>query len=383
MIKINKLNIQEKSFIEFYNKIYTERLISKYTQVSKEELLSNGVIIYGIADYSKLVIAQLAKYNIKPEWIVDKNIEPECNNYAGIDVKPISSLTSTGNCYVLLASTHIKEKARICQEYGVNKWITAAALRDWCSISGDFGICMTDKRYDSELLQAYHLMEDDKSCDIFKAFIRWHHTFYNDFSRLRDPIPFFPDDLRDKIDYSFFVDIGAFTGDTLIEYIANVDTYNQEFTYYAFEPDCSSFNMLNSIINKQPLIIRENIYTINAALGKTDGYVTIDGAEGGYTINSSDSGNNVQCKCVDDIFKDYYPTIIKADIEGSEMDMLHGAENTIRRCRPTLAISVYHRYSDIWSIPLWISSLNLGYKIYLRHFPNVFTDTTCFAIQTQ
>ena len=83
------------------------------------------------------------------------------------------------------------------------------------------------------------------------------------------------------------------------------------------------------------------------------------------------------------MFASACPTIIKADIEGVEMDMLCGAERTIRRCRPALAISVYHKYSDLWAIPLWIHRLDCDYDIYLRHHPNVFTDTVCYAIPKQ
>ncbi len=42
---------------------------------------------------------------------------------------------------------------------------------------------------------------------------------------------------------------------------------------------------------------------------------------------------------------------IKMDIEGSELGALRGAESTIRRWRPKLGISLYHRPEDFFSIP--------------------------------
>jgi hypothetical protein len=62
------------------------------------------------------------------------------------------------------------------------------------------------------------------------------------------------------------------------------------------------------------------------------------------------------------------------------MDLLIGAEETIRRCRPTLAIAVYHRYSDLWTIPKWIDGLECGYEFYLRHYQKTFTDTVLYAV---
>lgn len=59
---------------------------------------------------------------------------------------------------------------------------------------------------------------------------------------------------------------------------------------------------------------------------------------------------------------------IKMDIEGSELAALRGAEATIRRWRPKLAISLYHRAEDFFSIPSWIDSLGVGYRLFLEHY---------------
>jgi FkbM family methyltransferase len=59
---------------------------------------------------------------------------------------------------------------------------------------------------------------------------------------------------------------------------------------------------------------------------------------------------------------------IKMDIEGSELSALKGALGTLERFRPSLAICVYHKPNDWVDIPLFIHSLNLGYKMWLDHF---------------
>ena len=70
---------------------------------------------------------------------------------------------------------------------------------------------------------------------------------------------------------------------------------------------------------------------------------------------------------------------IKMDIEGAELEALKGAETTIHRDRPKLAISVYHQLHDFWRIPQWIDSLGLGYRFYLRHFTIHAEETVLFA----
>lgn len=58
---------------------------------------------------------------------------------------------------------------------------------------------------------------------------------------------------------------------------------------------------------------------------------------------------------------------IKMDVEGAELSALRGAEKTIRRFRPKLAVCVYHKPEDYTTIPAFIHSLGLGYAFYLEH----------------
>jgi len=70
---------------------------------------------------------------------------------------------------------------------------------------------------------------------------------------------------------------------------------------------------------------------------------------------------------------------IKMDIEGSEPEALVGAEQTIRKHRPQLAISIYHDLRHFASIPRWIADLGLGYRLYLEHFTIHAEETILFA----
>jgi FkbM family methyltransferase len=71
---------------------------------------------------------------------------------------------------------------------------------------------------------------------------------------------------------------------------------------------------------------------------------------------------------------------IKMDIEGSELGALRGAESTLRRWRPKLAISLYHRDEDLYSIPKWVSSLGLGYRLFLEHYSIHHEESVLYAM---
>lgn len=68
------------------------------------------------------------------------------------------------------------------------------------------------------------------------------------------------------------------------------------------------------------------------------------------------------------------------DVEGAELRALQGAEKTIRRCKPTLAVSVYHRPEDFLAIPEYIDSLGMNYRYYLRCYSQTGCETVLYAV---
>jgi FkbM family methyltransferase len=71
---------------------------------------------------------------------------------------------------------------------------------------------------------------------------------------------------------------------------------------------------------------------------------------------------------------------IKMDIEGSELRALHGAEKTLRRFRPKLAISAYHKPEDLFAMTIYLDGLQLGYKFYMDHFTVTGEESVLFAV---
>ncbi len=70
---------------------------------------------------------------------------------------------------------------------------------------------------------------------------------------------------------------------------------------------------------------------------------------------------------------------IKLDVEGAELEILRGAERTLRSFRPRLAISAYHRKSDLIDLPRYLGSLDAGYEMYLDHITIHHEETVLFA----
>jgi FkbM family methyltransferase len=70
---------------------------------------------------------------------------------------------------------------------------------------------------------------------------------------------------------------------------------------------------------------------------------------------------------------------IKLDIEGAESQALTGAEQTLRRFRPRLALAAYHEFDDMWALMRQIDQLELGYRFAMAHFTPHHEETILYA----
>ena len=59
--------------------------------------------------------------------------------------------------------------------------------------------------------------------------------------------------------------------------------------------------------------------------------------------------------------------------------MLKGAENTIKKYKPKMAISVYHKPDDLLTIPKYIKEIVPEYKFSLRHHSIGFAETVLYC----
>lgn len=91
-------------------------------------------------------------------------------------------------------------------------------------------------------------------------------------------------------------------------------------------------------------------------------------------LDDSEKGVRTEVYSLDQFFQNHENrevSIIKMDIEGAELDALSGAEKTITSVMPKLAICIYHKNEDIFSIPLFLKKItennhNKKYRFYFR-----------------
>ncbi len=163
-------------------------------------------------------------------------------------------------------------------------------------------------------------------------------------------------------DNESFLDLGAYTGDTVADFIGRVKAYNK---IIACEPDKKSFKKL--LLNTEGL---KNICCLNVGVSDICG-TALFGMRGGRNSGISGGKTEIEFATVDSIAREEDITFIKMDVEGEERKTILGASDIIRRNRPKMLVSCYHRTDDIITLSKEVFKIRDDYKLYMRHFSSV------------
>lgn len=163
-------------------------------------------------------------------------------------------------------------------------------------------------------------------------------------------------------------------GDVVFDCGANIGLFSTIATQkgckvYAFEPMPDAINYLRQL----QIALDNNFqiceYALSDSVGEAKFHVQnfdLIGASLLENNNSIDQDYIVKVTTIDEFVKQNNiekVSFIKADIEGSERDMLLGAKNTIKRFSPKLSICTYHLEDDKQVIESCIKAMNPNYII--------------------
>ncbi len=185
-----------------------------------------------------------------------------------------------------------------------------------------------------------------------------------------------------------FVDCGAFVGDTVEDIVKYSTGIFKEIC--AFEPTERAFKALQkrgAFLTDIWALSESKIVYERKGVGAKHGILRFRDNTGDLSSTSLSSNPNTEENTVEVITLDEYfvqreaqnIVFIKADIEGSEWDMLHGASETIQRCKPLMAICLYHNIYDFYRIPLYLKKLVPKYKFHIRHHSNTYNETVLYC----
>ena len=262
----------------------------------------------------------------------------------------------------------------------INSYITKIQeLLIFDCYSGNYSVDPELMTYDfvtsniQNLQSIYSELADDYSRKCFSAYINQKISFdFNYLSEVKTQPQYF-EELITLNEDEVFVDCGAFDGDSALAFVSEInrrgiEQYNK---IISFEPDPINFRKL---IDKKLL----NHECYNLGVSDRKGFINFEimGTSSGISKNGNYS---IEDSTLYDVIKDKV-TFIKMDIEGEELNALHGGEQLIIRNHPKLAICIYHKKEDLWKIQQYIKSLCSDYRFFIRAYEDTATELVLYAI---
>lgn len=235
------------------------------------------------------------------------------------------------------------------------------------------------------IAKARNLLKEQKSLDLFDKILDYRKNSLLERLPIIEPLSsqYMPTDLP-WVSFNnpiSVIDCGAYTGDTVDIFLKNGVIFEN---YFAFEPDSDNYFLLQEFISRNKLT---NIFALNLATWseslilkfKKSGQKN-SGAH--LTYSTTDDSVKVLAVKLDDLLSQQKIDLIKMDIEGAEIDTLLGLSETIKSNKPFLAISTYHKPTDLWEIPLLVAEVSKSYEFYFRVYGQQTFETVLYCVPT-
>lgn len=348
-------------------------LIDKYRLAGAEQL--QGTVIFGTARLGETILRQLAMLGVKVAAFADNDAGRWGSRIAGVPI--VSPAEILPDQPIVVASKFVKDivaglgtRARPPIPHYVLPIIFPEHFEGiYHGLSADL---IRSSRPD--IVEAYAMLEDESSRRLFATLLKFRLTL--DPLDLPDPVAdqYFPE-FWPMSDREVYVDVGACDGDTLRDYLARA---GDRFThYFALEPDPAN---LRALVREIPPKIAEKVSVIPKAAGAKRGVVSFVANLGGESRVGVGGETTAEVVALDEVLSHRAVTAIKVDVEGYESEVLLGARRILAADMPKIALSVYHKIPDLWTLPVWLKRERPGYRYFLRHHTPEIYDTVLYCL---
>ena len=224
-----------------------------------------------------------------------------------------------------------------------------------------------------------HLADYRSKRTLYSILNNWYNYDFYTTTRTKESLydDYFDLDVVKCNENEVIVDLGAYTGDTILSYIHNYgeDSYKK---IYCYEITPSTFEIL-----KENLKGFKNIEYRLKGVSDEETTMSISNNEESASANNlinNEEGNVIVTTLEQDIKEKI--TLIKMDIEGFEQKAIRGCQSHILNDHPKLLISVYHNNEDLWKIAKMVYEIHDDYKFYLRYKSSTLypTEITLIAV---
>lgn len=343
------------------------------------------VVLWGAGELSWYVASYLREHGVEPACLCDNNPAKQGTLHLGLPVYNYEALkkkfAGRGGGYQVVASVGPQYKDAIFSQ------LAAAGDKSPAWYLRGYEVCGEKLNYQylrrnlRQFEEAYSSLADEASKKVFVNVL--NAKLSGDFSlyaAVRGGLEYFDEEIVELKGDEVYVDVGAYRGEDLLEFVRR--TGGKHGGIIALEPDKKNLAILRETLSRHGIEGVE-IHAIGAWHSRASLHFQ-DGREGSSRISeTSDAAapsTPVEVDSVDNVLNGRRATYISMDIEGAEHNVLLGAERTIKKWKPKMAVCAYHRREDLFDLLLLLRSFVPGYRFYLRHYSDNQTQTVLYAI---
>ncbi|MBE6091613.1 MAG: FkbM family methyltransferase [Selenomonas ruminantium] len=354
-----------------------------------EELRRSDVIIYGAGSKGKQALELLRRYGVEPTAVCDSDKNKWGSDFGGLRIDCYEEVRPrlTGNVFVLLTvSNGFVREVKHSRPWGrdiVKQLCIPFKVEVDLLSDEDMASCRM------ELEESYSSLADDISRQIFVETVAYKVTgdylpLFDYLERTEPNLGFFDTELLPKRSDHVYVDVGAFTGDSLLSFAMAVRGSYQKIV--AFEGDKGIYESLCdmllyarlprvSTVNK---LLHSGLEEMNWYTVANNKNILFDSSnlyEKAEVIFSSGESmshgpvvfgtEKVYTDTLDNCLQ-VSPTVLKVNAMAADFDILRGGRETIGRCKPMLCLEFGVRKQDVGKLIPLIKDMNPDYRFYLR-----------------
>ncbi len=344
-----------------------------------EKCFAEGVAIYGAGFLGTWASSYLQSLGVKATKFFDKDSRKIGGEIDGIPIAgPTADQLATVPAVFIAARHAIREVEQALAPHGV------ATM----SFDGYFVV----RNFRRLTAVRDRMLADDRSVMVFNALLMSMLT--GSVAPCRDVMEkdmyFCLPEFAGNFDEAF-VDAGAFVGDTLERFIwENLGTFRH---IYAFEPGYRQFKAMEQRVQRlasEWAFDRASVSLVRAGLSDAPGRMTctfLNDAPlrhglsnfGSETAVDKEEPTSAKVLTLDSYLDGRQASFVKADVEGMEMELLRGAQHTIRTCKPKMALCVYHYPSHLYEMAEYVRDLVPEYRFSLRQHAPLFGDFVLYC----
>lgn len=333
------------------------------------------IVLYGMGDACEKILANLNAIGVTPADIFASDEFVRGHIFHGYKVMKYSEICEKyDDCVILVCfATFLPDVMNRLKD--ISKRYTL--LAPYISMFGN-ELCTNEfiEQNKDKIESAYSLLADEQSKLVYSNVINYmisgkiEYLFECETAR---------NEVFDSIlklgQNEKYLDLGAYNGDTIAEFLSV--TENQYESIIAFEPDRKNFKKLTAFALNNQL---KNCNCLPYGVWDKRGEMNF-ACKGGRMSRYDKSGETIICESIDNVLKGNSVTYIKMDVEGAEKKAIIGGKNILSRFYPKLAVSAYHKTSDIFELILLLHEVAPKYKIFLRHHPYIPAfETNIYAV---